>query len=101
MPLDPQTAASLLAPNPAVQAQPPSTMGALFGVPPQHLQKMAGDVVPLPINPGPNAGSPGSQGLAGMINMGGPGNVNVGNVSPHPVLMSPQFMELLRARLQK
>jgi hypothetical protein len=33
-------------------------MNGLFGVPPAALTRMAGDVVPLPIQPGPAAGRP-------------------------------------------
>lgn len=33
-----------------------SGMGPMMSVPPQHLQQMSGDVIPLPITPGPNAG---------------------------------------------
>jgi len=31
-------------------------LDAAFAMPPEQLQRLAGDVIPLPITPGPNAG---------------------------------------------
>ena len=45
-------------PNPAMS----QGLDAAFAMPPQQLQKMAGDVVPMPIVPGPNAGPPNQSG---------------------------------------
>jgi hypothetical protein len=56
--------AALRSPGSQTMAQPPSVGSAMqgaFGVPPQHLQQMAGDVVPLPVTPTQNAGPPRQQ----------------------------------------
>jgi hypothetical protein len=58
------TIAALIAqknqPQPMGAGSADSGMGPMMSVPPQHLQQMAGDVIPLPITPGPNAGPPAS-----------------------------------------
>jgi len=61
----------------ALQGAADPTMQAMFAHPAQHLQRMAGDVVPLPIKPGPNAG-PDPQALykADMLGVRDP-NTNV------------------------
>ena len=68
----------------ALQGQPPPTSPGLFGVQPQHLQQMAGDVVPMPgawglmfntIGPAGKTDMPGrfmSQGPRGDVRIYGP-----------------------------
>jgi len=55
MSTDPSSMAYMLAQGGSPSPSDPS-MQALFGVHPQQLQQMAGDVLPLPIAPGQNAG---------------------------------------------
>ena len=42
----------------ALHGQQNPMLNAMFAVPPKQLQRMAGDVVPLPVAPDPNAGPP-------------------------------------------
>ena len=53
---DPMVHPPVFNPPPRQGGSADNGMGPMMSVPPQHLQQMAGDVIPLPITPGPNAG---------------------------------------------
>jgi len=72
-----------------------SGLDAAFAVPPQQLQRMAGDVVPLPITPGPMAG-PNPGGQSPMTNL----KSLQPNISLMPVSVHERYFENLLRRLK-
>jgi hypothetical protein len=71
-------------------------LDAAFAVPPQQLQRMAGDVVPLPITPGPMAGPTLPN---GQLPMSGLKSLQP-NVSLMPLSVHEKYFENLLRRLK-
>ncbi len=81
--------------NEQAQALLRGPQSPLFAVPQEHLQQMAGDVVPLPIRPGPMAGPAGSAMVQAERARRGDPNSNVVLQPPERYQM---WLENLKAR---
>lgn len=74
----------------------PDPMKALFAVPPATLQHMAGDVVPLPIQPGPMAGKPTPGEVSMAVRQSLQPGSNINRITANPV-----FQQRLEDRFKK
>jgi hypothetical protein len=90
---DPMDRQPVFNPPPRQGGSADGGMGPMMSVHPQHLQQMAGDVIPLPIKPGPNAGPPASGSpIMDTYRAGKPGNVEF----MPPELYTKQIMNILK-----